>query len=103
MKIQNLGSFLECIPARLGYSQALDDAVECLCTAYTSLLVPDMLNVGQNRREYYIALRSLRRNILDEDEALSSNTLAAAVLLSWFEVSSKFLSICHTAVTKAVL
>lgn len=92
LKIQNLGSFLESIPPRLGFNQALDDAVQCICTAYTCILSRNELVARQDRTEYYTALRSLRSSVENEDEALSSNVLGAAVLLSWYEVGLIFYS-----------
>lgn len=93
MSIRNLGSFLESVPSRLGHNQALDDAVQCICTAYGFLLPKDSSRICQGRREYYAALRSLRLSVVDEHEALSSNVLCAAVLLSWYEVSFVFISV----------
>ena len=87
MAIRNLGSFFPFIPSRLGHSRALDDAVQCICTAYSALLCSSRLVIGQDRREYYQALRSLRLACLDNNEVLSSNVLCAAILLSWYEVS----------------
>ena len=87
MTIRNLGSFFPFIPSRLGHSRALDDAVQCICTAYSAVLCSNGSLIGQDRREYYQALRSLRLACQDKDEVLSSNVLCAAVLLSWYEVS----------------
>ncbi|KAE9364403.1 hypothetical protein N431DRAFT_106781 [Stipitochalara longipes BDJ] len=86
MTIRNLGSFFPFIPSRLGHSRALDDAVQCICTAYSALLCSHESVIGQDRREYYQALRSLRLACQDKDEVLSSNVLCAAVLLSWYEI-----------------
>jgi hypothetical protein len=85
-KIQSLGSFMFHIPSRLGDCQALDDATECISSTYISILQPACQRDQQDRRQYFTALKSLRRCILDERQALSSNVLAAAVLLSWYEV-----------------
>jgi hypothetical protein len=87
MQIRNLGSFFPFIPSRLGHSRALDDAVQCICTAYSALLCSNEAVIGQDRREYYRALRSLRLACQDKNEVLSSNVLCAAILLSWYEVS----------------
>jgi hypothetical protein len=87
MQIRNLGSFFPFIPPRLGHSKALDDAVQCICTAYSALLCSNGAVIGQDRREYYRALRSLRLACQDKNEVLSSNVLCAAILLSWYEVS----------------
>jgi hypothetical protein len=85
--INNLGSFFPFIPQRLGHCKALDDAVQCICTAYSALLCSNGSVIGQDRREYYQALRSLRLACQDKNDVLSSNVLCAAVLLSWYEVS----------------
>jgi hypothetical protein len=85
--INNLGSFFPFIPQRLGHCRALDDAVQCICTAYSALLRSNESAIGQDRREYYQALRSLRLACQDKNDVLSSNVLCAAVLLSWYEVS----------------
>ncbi len=87
IKINNLGSFFPFIPQRLGHCRALDDAVQCICTAYSALLRSNGAVIGQDRREYYQALRSLRLACQDKNDVLSSNVLCAAVLLSWYEVS----------------
>jgi hypothetical protein len=87
MTINNLGSFFPFIPQRLGHSRALDDAVQCICTAYSALLCSNGSVISQDRREYYKALRSLRLACQDKNEVFSSNVLCAAVLLSWYEVS----------------
>lgn len=85
--INNLGSFFPFIPQRLGHCRALDDAVQCICTAYSALLFSNGSVIGQDRREYYQALRSLRLACQDKNDVLSSNVLCAAILLSWYEVS----------------
>jgi len=86
LQIENMGSFFRFIPPRLGYSRALDHAVQCVCSAYSSLLQPKDSKVDQHRRQYYRALRSLRLACLDKDQVLSSNVLCATILLSWYEV-----------------
>jgi hypothetical protein len=85
--IGDLGTFFSYIPSRLGHSRVLDDAVQCICTAYSALLKSDGSMGGQDRHEYYQALRSLRLACLDKEEVLTSNVLCAAVLLSWYEVN----------------
>jgi hypothetical protein len=87
MKIQSLGLFLSHIPSRLGHNKALDDATDCICSAYISIFEPAGRGSNVNRYKYLLALKSLRQSILDESQALSSNVLAAAVLMSWYEVS----------------
>lgn len=86
VKIQSLGLFLLHIPSRLGHNKALDDATDCICSTYMSIFEPDGPGSNSNRHKYLLALKSLRQYVLDESEALSSNVLAAAVLLSWYEI-----------------
>ncbi len=84
--IRNLGHFFDFIPSRVGQSDALDDAVKCILTAYSACLYENGAALSQDRAEYYRALTSLRIACLDEKEVLSDDTLCAAVLLSWYEV-----------------
>lgn len=88
--IRNLGQFFDFIPSRLGQSKALDDAVRCTLTAYSACLQENAEVLNHDRREYYEAVRSLRIAFGDEKEALSDETLCAAVLLSWYEVGVRF-------------
>jgi hypothetical protein len=86
-RIQDLGLFFEFVPYRLGHNRALDDAVRCICIAYSSFLC-DKSSVLQDRGEYCQALRSLRACLQDEKIALSSETLCAAMILRWYEVGT---------------
>jgi hypothetical protein len=86
MTIQSLGLFLSHIPSRLGHNQALDDATDCICSTYISIFEPAGRGSNVNRYKYLLALKSLRQYILDDSQALSSDVLAAAVLMSWYEV-----------------
>ena len=89
-RIQSVGHFIFYIPSRLGHCQALDDATECICSTYISILQPAGQRIKLDRCKYGMALKSLRQCILDKKQALSSNVLAAAVLLSWYEVCESF-------------
>lgn len=86
MNLQNLGPFFQFVPARLGHSAALDAAVQCICTIYVAVLNQNDFSDPIDRREYYHALKCLRESVSSPGEALSSNTLCAAVILSWYEV-----------------
>lgn len=81
-------SFLSFVPARLGHNAALDDAVECLVTLYSTLFLPDHHTKNRHRSKYVQALASLRGCLADSSIALSSETLCATLLLSIYEVSS---------------
>jgi hypothetical protein len=86
-RLQSVCTFFDFVPSRLGQNQALDYAVSCICTAYSSFLGSES-SVVHRRREYSQALRSLQACIKDEKKALSSETLCAAILLGWYEVSA---------------
>ncbi|KAH8664630.1 hypothetical protein BX600DRAFT_437164 [Xylariales sp. PMI_506] len=81
--LHQLGMFMREIPPRLGASRALDDAVKCLCAGYVAAMSGDSLI---HERYYSQAIGSLRRSLLNEDEALSEETLCASICLSWYEV-----------------
>lgn len=81
--IKQMGSFLDLVPAYIGTSRALDDALQCLCTAYVSFIRQTEIS---NRKEYLKALKSLRQALSNSEDALSSQTLCAAICLSWYEV-----------------
>ncbi|RDW56932.1 hypothetical protein BP5796_12999 [Coleophoma crateriformis] len=85
-KIHTLGPYLLHVPSRIGHNKALDDATDCICSTYLSLLQPGSRRSQLDRRKYVLALQSLRQCLMDEKQALSSNVLAAAVLLSWYEI-----------------
>jgi hypothetical protein len=86
MSLLDMGPYFRHIPQRLGQNQALDDAVRCICTVYKSTLTGNRSASALGRGDYYKALKSLRLSVLNPEEALSSNTLCAAVILSWYEV-----------------
>lgn len=77
--------FLDFVPQRLGINAALDQAVECLCQAYSSCLSRTTLSDGVKRMK---ALKALQTSLQDPDEALSDETLCAAVCFSWMEVNT---------------
>lgn len=81
--LDQLGSFVHFIPARVGHNVALDAAVKCLCSAYSTFLSS---NGPMDSKYYSRALNSLRRCLFNDEIALSSEILCAAVCLSWYEV-----------------
>lgn len=67
-------SALQFIPSRLGGSQALDDAVRCI------------VQRGPSEKYYLKAIRSLQTALDDPVHSLTTETLAAVVLLYTHEV-----------------
>ena len=84
-----VGSFFQFVPARMGRSVALDDAVSCLCGIYSS---PYSLDTGVYKG-YAKALSSLRGCLSDDSLRMKSETLCASILLQMCEVSFVLLTI----------
>ena len=78
-------SYITYIPARLGHSQVLDDAVVCVICAFEAFM-KDCCSADNVAISHYLrALRSLNRTLLSE-EAYSADTLCAVMLLGVYEV-----------------
>lgn len=77
------------IPIRIGRSGALDAAAECLLFAYKGVLSRYATHGEGQLSRYVFALRELR--LMCEQGTSSEETVAAALMLSAFEVSG-FLS-----------
>ena len=86
-----VGSFFQFVPARMGRSVALDDAVSCLCAIYSS---PYTVHAGIYQG-YAKALSSLRGCLSDVSLRMKSETLCASILLQMCEVSLVHLNIHH--------
>ena len=84
-----VGSFFQFVPSRMGRSVALDDAVSCLCSIYSS---PYSFH-ADIYQGYAKALSSLRRCIGDDSLRMTSETLCASILLQMCEVSFVHLTI----------
>lgn len=68
------------VPERIGYNQALDDAVRCITSLSSS-----QNNLPQSQR-YVKALRSLQKALESQTAACTPETLAAASLLQMYEI-----------------
>lgn len=80
-------SWITYIPARLGHSIALDNAVECVIHAFDAFM-KESSSINNIAIKYYLrALRSLNR-ALEGLEAHSADTLCAVMLLGVYEVIS---------------
>lgn len=85
--LQSVGSFFEFIPARLGYNEALDKAVSCLCSIYRGAPSAPYNHQQEIYQSYIRALSSLREHISDTSLRITSETLCASILLQMCEVS----------------
>lgn len=82
-----LGSFFDFIPSRLGRNTALDDAVACLCSMYSTALLSSDAPRRDVYQKYARALSSLRSYLGDSTLQMESETLCATILLQVCEVS----------------
>ena len=83
-----IGSFFDFVPARLGHSAALDDAVSCVCAIYHSTVsIPYHLH-PEISQSYVKALSSMRAALEDSSLRMGAETLCASILLQLCEVSS---------------
>lgn len=77
-----VGSFFQCVPARVSRNAALDAALSCLCDIYCS---PYNLRAGVCQG-YVKALSSLRGCLSDTTLQMESETLCASIVLQMCEV-----------------
>jgi hypothetical protein len=82
--LSQIGCFIWFVPARLGICRALDDAVSCLCAAYTAFLSSKPV---RGKSGFTRALQALQLSLRDEKEAMSAEVLCASICLSWYGVS----------------
>ncbi|PVH88651.1 hypothetical protein DL98DRAFT_580217 [Cadophora sp. DSE1049] len=81
-----VGSFFQFIPARLGRSAALDDAIECICSIYSKRL-PAPNEISKDIYESYArAIASLRTCLDDPTLQMESETLCASITLQLCEL-----------------
>ena len=74
------------IPARLGHSFALDDAVACLCSMYTDSLRRIPGGSDNSLRLYAQALRSLRKCLNVPQARSEAETICASIILQACEL-----------------
>jgi hypothetical protein len=82
-----IGSWMTLLPKHIGISDALDHAVQLMLLAHTAILHNRSRSVWIDSNAYAQAVKSLRLAITDATECLSSETLAAATILYYLEVS----------------
>lgn len=81
------GSFLEDIPQRLGYNEALDSAVDALLSVHSDVCLRRE-NSTRTLTGYSRALRALRYYLDDPVKACAVETLCAVLILLTCQVSS---------------
>lgn len=82
-----IGSFFQCIPGRLGYNIALDDAITCVCSLYCDGSSNEYTKSKAIYSSYIRALSSLQKCLVEERLRFQSETLCASLLLQMCEVS----------------
>lgn len=87
--LQQLGSYFEELPARLGQSSALDAVVECFVTSYARRYLPSTEQSSSDRATelavYGNAVRTLREALYDPFAQDCEETLCAALSLFLYE------------------
>lgn len=85
-QLQRLGEFIPFLPSRIGHNRALDAAVICLLQSHQSLLYhrKDLYTYGLNN--YHKAVALIRKDINDRQTETPSETVCAALVLSFYEV-----------------
>lgn len=82
-----VGLYLDFLPGRTGFSQALDSAVDCVVCALRDILRPALLkNLGTTLSSYGKALKHLQSALDDPAQYSLAETLCATQLLGIFEV-----------------
>ncbi|KAE9366811.1 hypothetical protein N431DRAFT_495200 [Stipitochalara longipes BDJ] len=81
-----VGSFFDFIPARMGFNNALDDVVSCLCSIYSRKLSTPYGYQRDVYQSYIKALASLRVCLEDPGLRMKSETLCASILLQMCEL-----------------
>ncbi|KAF2108341.1 hypothetical protein BDV96DRAFT_504698 [Lophiotrema nucula] len=84
-RMATFGPFIRDVPARVGYSAALDSAVACLVDAHSSMMHKRRANEIVSPGLYLRAVQALQSSLYDRHEGMSSNTLCASVLLGIVE------------------
>ncbi len=84
--INSHGSFYAMIPARLGRSDALDDAVSCLCSLYTDSSRRAASASSSSFRLYARSLQSLRRSLTIPQDRTAAETICASIIMQLCEL-----------------
>jgi hypothetical protein len=90
-QLQDLGSYFDLLPARIGEDAALDASIDCILHGHRSLLRQETIASPENIRRYVNAISLLRQGITKQESRkrkASSEIICAAITLGWFEVSS---------------
>jgi hypothetical protein len=101
-QLRFLGHFICSVPSRIGHNPALDAAVVCLLQAHSELIrdtphsafTPPTAEHPLPSLEYMRALRILQEVIEHPVLGISSETVCATILMSYYEVSNSSTGIC---------
>jgi hypothetical protein len=83
-----MSRWMSFLPSRFGRSRALDTAIACFTTQQIGTTHNDAKMLGYGRSTYVQALGRLQKAINSPQEAGTSETLCAAMLLCIYEVGS---------------
>ncbi|RDW82468.1 hypothetical protein BP6252_03580 [Coleophoma cylindrospora] len=80
------GKFITDVPRRLGINKVLDFTVQSLCLAHRALVKSDEQLLLRSFKTYGCALHNLQACLNSANQAISSETLCAAILLGVYEL-----------------
>lgn len=88
-RMQWIGKWLEHVPRRLGTSDALDQSAVLMFKVHAAIMQNDSSSTWIDAVAYAQAVKSLRKAIMSPKECLTDETLSAATILYYIEVSTQ--------------
>jgi hypothetical protein len=85
-----IGAWMALVPQRMGHSKALDHSVQLMLLAHTAISRNRARSVWIDSSAYAQAINSLRLALAHATECSTSETLAAATILYYLEVSRRW-------------
>lgn len=85
-QLQCLGIFIPFLPSHIGHNRALDAAIRCLLQSHSSLLYNRKSPYTESLESYNKAVTLIRRDLHDKGTKTPSETVCAALVLSFYEV-----------------
>jgi len=86
LPLKAVGSFLPCIPSRLGRNAALDAVTASLCSVYVDHLTGKSAGSSVTLQKYITSLGALQRCIKDPEMRSQSETICASIIVQMCEL-----------------
>ena len=85
-QLRSHGRWLSYLPPLTGRNNLLDTAVRAVCLAHMSRSQGSDMFLRESRPYYGKAIRMLNSTLSDEEDGMSSETLSATIMLSFYEM-----------------